>query len=165
MDVLPGIPNVTEILVRLGEVSKVFSGENGLIAILSGLVGGFFILQSAYRAYHMAQPHGGGQQGGIERILVPLFFGVILINFWQAQQQISEQFALSGGVLSPVMPSQYLQQMWDALRVVLNGFGTIMVFRGFLLAKSLGDGVHGGQQNPAWGAFWHVMGGILLMKL
>jgi len=165
MAVLPGIPDVTEILVHLGGVSKLFGGESGLIAILSGLVGGFFVLQSAYRAYHMAQPHGGGQQGGMERILMPLFFGVILVNFWQAQQQISDQFALSGGVLSPTLPSQHLQQMWNALRVVLNGFGTIMVFRGFLLAKSLGDGSHGGQQNPAWGAFWHVMGGILLMKL
>jgi hypothetical protein len=159
------LPDITSVLVQIGSVTTAMSGETGLVAVGAGLIGGFFIAQAVYRAYHMAQPQGGGHQGGIERIVIPLFFGVLLLNFWVAQQQIAGQLALTGGALSPTMPQPYLQQAWDALKTVSKGYGTIMVFRGLLLAKSLGDGGNGGgHNNPAWGALWHIVGGILLMN-
>lgn len=142
----------------------VIGGEGGLVANVAALVGGFFIIQAAYRAYGLAD-EGHKNNGGVMSILSPMFFGTILINFWMSQQQVAEQLALTGGVLSPALPSQYLQQMWDALKVVLNGFGAITFFRGVLLAKAAGDGTANGHHSPAWAAFWHVTGGVLLMRI
>lgn len=159
-----GLPDITDLLLQIGTITNAMGGEGGMISKAAVLVGGFFLCQAAYRAYQAASPHGGGQHGGMERIAVPVFFGTLLINFWATQQGVSDQLALQGGVLSPALPSAYLQQMWAALKTVLHGFGTVMVFRGLLLAKSIGDGQHGGHNNPAWGAFWHVVGGALLMN-
>lgn len=160
-----GIPDVTELLRQIGTVMTAIGGEGGLVANVAALTGGFFIIQAAFRAYGLADNVHKRGEGGVMSILSPIFFGTILINFWMSQQQVADQLALTGGVLSPALPSQYLQQMWAALKVVLNGFGAITLFRGFLLAKAAGDGTAHGHQSPAWAAFWHVTGGVLLMKI
>lgn len=158
------LPDILDILTQIGDVMKEIGGERGLIAYLAMLIGGFFIIQAMVRAYEFANPYKRGDSG-VMGIIAPIFWGIILINFWMSQETIAEQLALSGGVLSQELPAPYLQQMWNAITAILNGFGTAMTFRGFLLAKAAGDGTARGHESPAWGAFWHILGGVLLMKL
>lgn len=167
MSLLSGIPDITAITKGIGDVMTTINGPSGLIAKLSLLVGGFFVIQAMMRAKNMASPHHGGGQNGtsVVGVMSSLFWGIVLINFWEGQQQVADQLSLTGGVLNPSFPDGRLNEIWTALKVILNGFGVITFFRGLLVAKAAGDGTANGHKSPAWGALWHIVGGVLLMKI
>lgn len=165
MALASGIPDITGILTQIGGVMTTIGGQSGLIANIAALTGGFFVVQAMWRAYELADNVHKRGEGGAMSVIAPVFWGTILINFWVSQQSVAEQLALTGGVLSPDLPSQYMKQMWGALTTIMNGFGTIMMFRGFLLAKAAGDGTARGHNSPGWAAFWHILGGVLLVKM
>lgn len=166
---ISGLPDLTTILNGIGTVLTAMSGQSGVIANLAGLVGVFFIFQSLTRAYEINKAGSGGAPNGRGAggyLGSPFIFGILLLNFWAAQQSFTDTLQLSGGVLAPNMPAPYLQQMWSALKVVLNGFGYIAVFRGILLLKGAGDGSgSNNHSSPLWAGFWHILGGALLINL
>lgn len=157
------ITDLSQTLIDVSKAMVLLNGEHGLVALLAAFVGAFFVLQGFWRLKTTAMSSGNG--GGEKNPFMPIFFGILLLNFWQAQSQLSDQLALAGNMLSPAVPAGYLTQMWQAIKVILNGFGVIAIFRGLLLAKSAGDGTAGGHQSPAWGALWHIVGGAILMKI
>lgn len=162
-----GIPDLTTILNNIGTVMSAIDKNGGVLTSLAGLVGVFFIFQSLRRMGMVAQDSSAlrGGTGEGQYIFVPLFFGVLFLNFWATQQSITDTFGLSGGVLSPATPTPYLQQLWSAMVTVLHGFGYIAIFRGLLLLKGAGDGTVNGHHSPVWGGFWHILGGALLINL
>lgn len=160
------LPDVVAIIKSVGSAMNAVGGEKGLIATSAVLIGTFFIFQALVRAYQAASPHGGsGQHSSFGSFMSPLFFGMLLVNFWASQQSVADQIALSGSLLSPTLPNAFAEQVWSALQMMLHGFGTVMTLRGLLLAKSAGDGSAGGNQSPGWSAFWHILGGVILMRV
>lgn len=157
------ITDLTQSLVEFSKTISLMSGERGLIVNLAGLVGAFFVAQGLVRVRNLGSSSGYG--GHDKNPWSPIFFGILLLNFWQAQGQLSDQLALTGNMLSPAIPNGYMQQVWQAIKVILNGFGLIAIFRGLLLAKAAGEGSAQGHNSPAWGALWHIVGGAILMKL
>lgn len=164
VDANPQAFDLMHILTNVSHALNSLNGEHGLIALLAAFLGAFFVFQGVWRLKSNATSHGYGHD---KSPWSPLIFGILLLNFWEAQSQLSDQLALTGNMLAPSIPAdkQYIQQAWAAIKVILNGYGAIAILRGMLLAKAAGDGTASGHQSPAWGAFWHVVGGAILMKI
>jgi hypothetical protein len=161
---LSGIPDLASLLTSIGTTLSAMTGSSGIVTNIAGLVGAFFIYQFLTRMYEISKSNGGNDKG-IAYIASPFIFGMLLVNFFVVQQSITDTFQLSGGVLSPSMPAPYLTTMWAAVKTVAHGFGFISVFRGLMLAKTAAEGQSSGHQSPAWGSFWHIIGGVLLINL
>lgn len=162
-DANPQAFDLLHILTDVSHALNLLTGEHGLIAMLSAFLGAFFVLQGVWRLKSNATSSGYGHD---KSPWSPLLFGILLLNFWEAQGQLSDQLALTGNMLAPSVPDkQYIRQAWAAIKVILNGYGAIAILRGMLLAKAAGDGTASGHQSPAWGAFWHITGGAILMKI
>ena len=156
------ITDLSQMVTSVAGAMSLIAGQNGLLSVLAGIVGsGFVFLGLKALRDQASNPHGGDKTGAWSSI----FFGVVLMSFWQFQGMVSDQLQLSGNILSPTAGPGYLGQMWTSVEIMLNGFGAISVFRGILLAKAAGDGSAQGHHSPAWGALWHVIGGAVMMKL
>lgn len=158
---ISGLPDLAGLMTSIGSVLSSMGGSTGLISTLAALVGTVFIFQFLYRAYDISKT-GGNQQGTMMHLASPLVFGVLMLGFWQTQQGITDTLKLSS-VLSPSMPAPYLTTVWAAFVTMAHGFGVIAIFRGLLIAKSSAEG--GNHNASAWGAFWHTLGGVLLVNL
>lgn len=163
-DANPQAFDLLGILTDVSHALNLLTGEHGLIAMFAAFAGAFFVFQGVWRLAKSATSNGYG--GNDKNPWSPILFGILLLNFWEAQGQLSDQLALTGNMLAPAIPDkQYIRQAWAALKVILNGYGAISILRGMLLAKAAGDGTATGHHSPAWGAFWHIVGGSILMKI
>lgn len=159
-----GLPDIAGLVFKIADLMSAIKG--GLLGTLGNFVGSFFVFQGLVRAYRMANNRfGRWDNDALNSVFMPIFWGVVLIHFWASQQMLSDYFELNGGALSPPESSSYLKTVWSALMGILHAFGAIAIFRGFLLAKAAADGTAQGHKSPAWGAFWHVLGGVLLMGM
>ena len=154
--------DLSQMVTSAASTMSLISGQNGLLSILAGLVGAFFVFHGFKTMRSQAESPNGGDKSNP---WMSIFYGVVLMSFWQAQGMVSDQLQLSGNILSPSVPPGYLRQVWTAVHSMLSGFGAISIFRGILLAKAAGDGSAQGHNSPAWGALWHVVGGAILMKV
>jgi hypothetical protein len=157
------ITDLSQTIIEISKQVSLLNGEHGLIALLAAFVGAFFVFQGVWRLAKGAMSNGYG--GNDKNPWSPILFGILLLNFWQAQTQLSDQLALTGNMLAPSIPNGYMTQVWAAIKVILNGYGAIAIFRGMLLAKAAGEGTASGHQSPAWGSLWHIVGGAILMKI
>lgn len=158
------LTDLSTYISSIGDALKLISDpQRGILGPLAGLIGAYFIFQGLVTARQQATEQGGGHDK--KSWWNSIFFGLIFMNFWQVSGMMTDQLALSGNILSPAPPSGYLSQVWSSIKSIMFGFGAISVFKGLLLAKSAGEGTANGHQSPGWGAMWHIIGGLILMKL